>query len=130
MNYAFAGLALFIFALFAGRWVIERASRKLDKKEQALLVSGLSKYRMISLAGVILIVVAYFVFRGMATGDTSSAFGVFAVILVVYMLGTTAFVFFRLKTLKISEHYINAFLAGTAIQYLGLITYFGLSRIQ
>lgn len=130
MDYTFLGLGLFIAALLAGRWINERAMRNLNEKERSDLLAGLSKYRMVSLVGVILIVAAYFVFRGFSSGDTSRAFGVFAAVLVCYMLLGTAFVFIKLKILKISESYINNFLLSTAVQYLGLFIYFGLSRLS
>ncbi len=128
MDFTILGLILFVVALFAGRSINERAIRKLKEKERSDLLKGLSKYRMVSLAGVIMIVAAYFVFRGFSSGDTSRAFGVFAAVLVIYMLAGTAFVFIKLKLLKISESYINNFLLSTAVQYLGLIVYFALSR--
>ena len=127
MDLTLLGLVCFIAALFAGRWINERAIRKLDEKERTSLAEGLSRYRIASLVGVVLIVAAYFVFRGFSTGDTSRAFTVFAVVLVIYLLFGTAFVFIKLKILKISETYINSFLLSTAVQYLGLITYFGLA---
>lgn len=127
MNNAFLGLICFIAALFGGRYINERALRKLDKDESASLVQGLSRYRLISLAGVILFVVAYFVFRGYADSSGISAFTAFAVILVLYMLAGTAFVYLKLKRMNINENYINSYLLSTAVQYLGLIIYFGLA---
>ena len=127
MNNAFIGLLCFIAALIAGRWINERALRKLDEDQQASLVQGLSRYRLLSLAGVVLFVAAYFIFRGSVEKNGISAFTVFAIVLVLYMLAGTAFVFIKLKRMKIDENYISSFLLSTAVQYLGLITYFGMA---
>ncbi|MDH3492932.1 MAG: hypothetical protein OEM82_05235 [Acidobacteriota bacterium] len=127
MNNAFLGLLVFIAALFAGRWINERAIRKLGKDQSTKLVQGLSRYRMASLAGVILFVAGYFIFRSTIEKSGVEPFTVFAVILLVYMLAGTAFVFVKLKRMKIDENYISSYLLSTAVQYLGLISYFGLA---
>ena len=110
MNNALLGLIVFIAALIAGRWINEKALRKLDAEQAGQLVKGLARYRMISLAGVIFFVGAYFVFRSTAGLDGSSAFAIFAIVLVLYLLAGTAFVFYKLKKMKISEEYISSFL--------------------
>ena len=127
MNNALLGLIVFVAALLIGRWINEKALRKLDAEQSAVLVKGLSRYRMVSLAGVILFVAGYFIFRGVSGLDGTRAFTIFALVLVLYLLAGTAFVFFKLKKMKISEEYINSFLLSTAVQYVGLITYFGLA---
>ena len=130
MNNPFIGLIIFIAALFGGRWINERALRRLEKEEQASLVQGLSRYRLMSLAGVVLFVAAYFIFRAEVEKSGFSAFTVFAIVLVLYMFAGTAFVYIKLKRMRIDENYISSFLLSTAIQYLGLISYFALSGAQ
>jgi hypothetical protein len=128
MSYGIIGLVCFIGALFAGRWVNERGLRKLDEKDSAKLVQGLSRYRMVSMIGVIVIVAVYFVFVFQNAGDNKS-FPIFAGLLILYMLAGTAFVFVKLKRLAISDEYINAYLLSTSIQYIGIIVYFSLARL-
>ncbi len=127
MNLGFWGFVGFIVALFTGRWINERALNKLEKGQRSDLLTGLSKYRLLSLAGVIIIVVGYFVIISVAAESDKSAFPVFAGILIFYMLAGTGYVYWKLKSLKISEDYINAYMLSTSVQYVGLILYFTLS---
>lgn len=129
MNYGLLGLGCFIAALFAGRYINERGLRQLNEKDQAALVAGLSRFRMISLAGVVLIVGVYLVVFGFAKEQDNNVFLAFLLILLVFMVGGTAFVFAKMKRMKISEDYINAYLLSTTVQYIGMIVYFGLSRL-
>lgn len=130
MNYGLLGLGCFVAALFAGRYINERGLRKLDEKDQAALVGGLSRYRMISLIGVIAIVAVYLIFFGFSQEENSNVFLVFLSILLVYMLAGTGFVFVKMKQMKINEDYISMYLLSTTVQYLGMIVYFGLARWQ
>ncbi len=127
MNLGFLGLIGFIVALFTGRWINERALNKLDDKQRSDLLTGLSKYRLMSLAGVVLIVVGYFVIISVAAENDKTAFPFFAGILIFYMLAGTAYVYWKLKSLQVSEDYINAYMLSTTVQYVGLILYFTLS---
>lgn len=128
MNNPFLGLMCFIAALFVGRYINDRAIRKLGEEEQAKISEGLSRYRIISLAGVIAFVVGYFVYREASENEGPEVFMVFALVLVLYLMLGTAFVFIKLKRLAIDENYINNYLLSTAVQYLGLIAYFGFAR--
>ncbi len=128
MNYGILGLGCFVAALFLGRYINERGLRKLDEKDQAALVGGLSRFRMISLIGVITIVTVYLIFFGFSKEENQPVFFGFLLLLILYMLAGTAFVFGKMKRMKINEDYISTYLLSTTVQYLGMIVYFGLSR--
>lgn len=124
------GIVIFLASLFLGRWLNEKAILKLSEEDRTKLVEGLARYRLVSLAGVIAIVVAYWGYLGMNYSESvrDQAFSAFVVALIVFMIAGTAYVFYKLKRMKIDEDYISSFMLSTAVQHVGLIGFVFLYR--
>ena len=124
------GVLIFLVTLFVGRWLNEKAIRKLSEQDRSKLIDGLAKYRLVSLGGVIAIVVTYWIYLGLNYSESvrDVAFAWFAITLIIFMIGGTAYVFFKLKKMMIDEDYISSFMLSTAIQHLGLIGFVFLYR--
>lgn len=124
MDKSIIGLIIFFVAHFAGRVISEKALKLLSESEQAKLVTGFSKYRVFSLAGVIVLVAFYYSLQAFAPNSYFATMQVYVGILVLYLLMSSIFAYSKLKKLELPDDYINRFLISTFVQYTGIFVFF------
>lgn len=126
MDKSIFGFVFFVAAFLVGRYLNERALKKLKTNEQEKLLKGFSRYRIFSFVGLISLVILHYVFRLTMPDTQFSSMQVFAGVLVFYLLFSNIYAFVKLKKLKMPDPFINQYLISTFIQYVGLFTFFGL----
>jgi uncharacterized membrane protein len=125
MDTSIIGFVAFISAYIAGRIISERALKLLNQQEQAKLLQGFSKYRIFSLVGVIILVVAHYALQSLMPNSYFATMPVFIGVLVLYLLVNSFYAYKKLKGLEMPDKYINQFLLSTLIQYVGIFVFFG-----
>lgn len=125
MDKSFIGLIVFIVAWIAARILSERAIKTLTEEEQERLFTGFSRYRVVSLIGVIALVALYYILRAFSPESAFSGLPMFVLFLVLYLLASSIFGFTKLKNMKMPEGYINQYLISTLVQYVGIFVFFG-----
>lgn len=126
MDKSIFGFVFFVAAFIAGRYINERALRKLSKDEQGTLLKGFTKYRMVSFVGLIALVILHYAFRATLPNTQFSSMQIFVGVLVFYLLISNIYAFIKLKKLKMPDAFINQYLISTFVQYVGLFMFFGL----
>lgn len=127
MDNGTVGLVVFIASFIAARIINERALKKLEKEEAARLLKGFSRFRIYSLLGIVVIVVAYIAEPLFLPGRKYLTPPVLMGVLVAFLLMTSAIAFRKLKKLGMPDSYVNKHLLATFIQYTGIFIFFGLA---
>lgn len=127
MDNGTVGLVVFIASFIAARIINERALKKLEKEEAARLLKGFSRFRIYSLLGIVVIVVAYIAEPLFLPGRKYLTPPVLMGVLVAFLLVTSAIAFRKLKKLGMPDSYVNKHLLATFIQYTGIFIFFGLA---
>lgn len=125
MENSWIGFVAFIVTYIAGRWISERALKTLTENEKGKLVEGFSRYRIVSIVGVVVLLILHFAILNLMPDNSGTTLSIFVVLFVVYLLGSTIYAYRKLKSLEISDNYINQFLFSTLVQYVGLFVFFG-----
>lgn len=127
MDNGTVGLVVFIASFIAARIINERALKKLEKEEAARLLKGFSRFRIYSLLGIVVIVVAYIAEPLFLPGRKYLTPPVLMGVLVAFLLMTSTIAFRKLKKLGMPDSYVNKHLLATFIQYTGIFIFFGLA---
>ncbi len=125
MDKSVIGIFVFIATWVLGRILSERALKTLTENERGKLLKGLSKYRIFSLIGVIVLVVLYYSTQAISPNSYFTGLPIFVGSLVLYLLGSSIFAYKKLKDLEMPDQYVNQFLVSTLIQYVGIFVFFG-----
>ncbi len=121
------GFLVFFAAIFAARFINERALKKLSEAEAARLLQGFSRFRMYSLGAVIGIVAMFFAYSNLYPGSTFRVAQLFMGVLVAFLISTGVAAYLKLKKMQMPDSYVNSFLLASFVKYAGVFIFFGLS---
>ena len=125
MDKSIIGLIVFIAAYIVSRLIGERALKLLSENEKGRLLEGFSRNRIFSLFGVIVLVAVHWAMQYYMPNNYLASLPVFVGVLVVYLLLSSIYAYYKLKSIEMPENYINQFLLSTFVQYIGLFVFFG-----
>jgi hypothetical protein len=125
MDKSIIGFIIFIATFIGGRLISERALRLLTDEQKGRLLQSFSKFRLVSLFGVVGLVIGHYALRSLVPNSYFAQSAVFVGVLVAYLLISSLISFAKLKKMALPDNYINQFLLSTLIQYVGLFVFFG-----
>ena len=122
-EYFIFGVSIFFVATIAGRFLGEKALKKLSSDDKILLLDSFSKYRVIVMIPLLLMLVVTWsslkYWQGLPINPIYFLLGV----LLLYIIGVNIYVFYKIRALKLNVSYLKQFIISRVIQHVGLVIF-------
>ena len=118
------GIVLLMVAMLFSRIVSEKAIKKLNADQKALLMDQFSSQRIWSLAMVILILVGYFLALKTRVLEPMTMMTIYIVVLGVFMTVQIKSSLSKLQRIEIDNGYIRSYKISTGIHTVGIAIFF------
>lgn len=112
---------VFIALLLGGRFVNESAYKMISPEEREKITKTLSEYRKYYLLPLVILLLAFFLLMKFKPEWHHYAIMGYFVVLILFLVLSQVFAFFKLKKLELPSKFLNRYLMGKLIQYLGFV---------
>lgn len=124
MSYSLAaGLVVLVAAVVLARWVGERAQKALSDEQKLRIAERFSTFRKVQLLPMLALLLGYLVLHKLQPVPGPVLTWAVMSGLVAYLLLLNAYALRRLRQMDLPPRYLRDFLAGRAIQLVGVIAF-------
>jgi len=120
----FIGIIVWLIGVMVARNIQAKANRHLDAEKKTLLVDVFSKFRMVPMILLLLVVIIFFLNLQYEILDRNISYVLLIVLVVGFLIISMLSNYTKLKKNDFPAPYIRAYLTAATIRFISLIIFF------